>query len=123
MIQFGVNSRVLRTPRRSARRRHYPRHARSHQPSAVENDPDRLAAFGLVLAGDQVSSPRGCRPADVAQVIALAVFAQALEVPPQSALARLPQLEVDLPAARQKDLLLFGGPQGRVDANRLCESG
>ncbi len=96
-------------------------HPRPHQPSAVEHDPDRLAALGLVLAGDGAAAPRRGRPADVAQVVALAVLAQALEVAAQAPLLRAAQLQVDLAAAGEEDLLLLAGAQGRVDAHRLRE--
>ena len=95
------------------------RHPRPHQPSAVQHDPDRLAALGLVLAGDGAAAPRRGRPANVAQVVALAILAQALEVAAQAALLRLAQLQIDLPAARQKDLLLLAGAQSGIDAHRL----
>jgi hypothetical protein len=84
---------------------------RPHQPPAVQHDPNRLAALRLVLAGDGAAAPRRGRPADIAQVVALAVLAQALEVAAQAPLPRLPQLQVDLAAAGQKDLLLLAGAQ------------
>src|SRR5271157_1331751 len=77
-----------------------------HEPPAVEDDPDGLAALGLVLAGDETAAPRGGRPADVAQVVALAVLAQALEVAAQAPLLNPAQLQVNLAAAGQKYLLL-----------------
>ena len=95
--------------------------SRPHQPPAIEHDPYRLAALGLVLAGDRAAAPRGGRPADIAQVIALAVFAQAFEVAAQATLLGAAQLQVDLPAAGQKDLLLLAGAQGRIDPHGLCE--
>ena len=95
---------------------------RTHQASAIEHDPYGLAALGLILPGDQGAAARGGGPADVAQVVAFAVFAEALEVAAQAALASLAQLEIDLAAAREKDLLLLGGAQHRVDAGtRLGE--
>ena len=94
-----------------------PRPRGTHQAAAVEHDPHRLAALGLVLARDQAAASRGGGPADVAQVVAFAVLAQALEVAAQAALPRLAQLQVDLAAAREKDLLLFAGAQGRIDAH------
>ena len=96
-------------------------HPRPHQPPAIQHDPHRLAALGLVLAGDGASAPRGCRPADVAQVVALAVLAQALEIAAQAPLLGAPQLQVDLAAAGQEDLLLLAGAQGGIDAHRLSE--
>jgi len=93
----------------------------AHQPSAVEDNPDGLAALGLVLAGDGAAAARRGRPADVTQVVALAIVAQALEVAAQAALLRTAQLQVDLAAAGKEDLLLFTGAQGRVDAHRLRE--
>ena len=95
------------------------RHARAHQPAAVQHDPHWLAALGLVLAGDQAAAPRRRGPADVAQIVALAVIAQALEVAAQATLLRATQLQINLAAASQKDLLLFTGMQRRVDAHRL----
>ena len=94
-------------------------YARAHQPSAVEHDPYRLAAFGLVLTRNQVSATRACGPADVAHVVAFAVVAQAFEVAPEAALTRLPQLKVNLPTAREEDLLFFACTQCRVDAHGL----
>ena len=81
-------------------------YARAHQPSAVEHDPHRLAALGLVLARDQVSATRARGPADVAHVVAFSVIAQAFEIAPEASLAGLPQLEIDLSTAREKYLLL-----------------
>ena len=93
--------------------------ARAHQPSAIKHDPYRLAALGLVLTRDQISATRACSPADVAHVVAFPIVAQAFEIASQTALTRLAQLQVDLPAARQKYLLFFAGAQGRVDADGL----
>jgi hypothetical protein len=96
---------------------------RSHQSPTVKHDPNRLAAFGLVLAGDQASAPRGCGPADIAQIVAFAVFAQAFEVTAQAALPRQAKLQIDLPAAGQKHLLLLGGAQGGIHTNGLSQRG
>src|ERR1700690_795060 len=63
--------------------------AAAQQSSGVENDPDSLVALCLVTARDQLTAPRGCRPANVAQVVAFEIFTQALEVAAQSALPRL----------------------------------
>src|SRR5205814_9944025 len=96
---------------------------RAHQAAAVEHDPHRLAAFGLVLPGDEVAAARRGGPADVAQVIAFAVFAQAFEVAAQAALARQAELESDLAAAGKEDLLLLSGAQRRLDAHGSDEPG
>ncbi len=96
-------------------------HPRPHQPAAVEDDPNWLAALALVLAGYGSAVPRRGRPADVAQIVALAVVAQALEVAAQAPLSSPAQLQVELPAAGQKDLLLFAGAQSRIDADRLLK--
>jgi len=64
------------------------RHTGTHQAAAIEHNPDGLAALALVLAGDGAAAAGGGCPADVAQVIALSVLAQALEVATQSPLPR-----------------------------------
>ena len=119
MVQLGMG--VIRATahiQRSALRRS---RAVAHQAAAVQNDPHRLAALGLVLAGDERAAARGGGPADVAQVVALAILAQALEIAAQAALARLAQLQVDLAAAREKYLLLFAGLERGVDTHGLLE--
>src|ERR1035438_3467134 len=75
---------------------------RAHQPAAIEHDPHRLAALGLVLARDRNAAARRRGPADVAQVIAFAVFTEAFKIAAESALPRLAQLQIDLAAAREK---------------------
>ena len=93
------------------------------QPSGVENNPHRLAALGLVAPRDQCSAPRRGRPADVAQVVTFEILAEALEVAAKSALAHLAQFEIDLTAAREKDLLVFALSKRGIDAHGLLERG
>src|SRR5262245_41599076 len=49
---------------------------RAHQPAGVNDQPDRLAAFDLEHARDQLASPCGGRPTHVAQFVSIAIFAQ-----------------------------------------------
>ncbi len=91
------------------------------QPAGVEDDPDGLAALRLILAGDELAAASGRGPADVAQVVALKILAEALEVASEAALAHLAQLEIDLAAAGEEDLLVFALAQGRIDAHGLLE--
>ena len=121
MIEFGVFAQTAGSKGQSRIGTRSGDYARTHQPAAIEHDPHGLAALGLVLARDQVSAARTCGPADVAHVVAFAVVAQAFEVAPQAALARLAQLEVDLPAAREEYLLFFAGAQGGIDADGLLQ--
>ena len=79
------------------------RHARAHEPAAVEHDPDGLAALGLILAGDEGAAAGAGGPADVAQIVAFAVVAQALEVAAEASLAGLAELKVDLTAAGEEE--------------------
>ena len=97
--------------------------ARTHQPSAIEHDPHGLAAFGLILARNQVSAARACRPADIAHVVAFAVIAQAFEVAPEATLPCLAKLDVDLAAACEEYLLLFACAQGWINADGLLQRG
>jgi hypothetical protein len=95
----------------------------AHEAAAIEDDPYGLAALGLVLAGDEAAAARGRGPADVAQIVAFSVLAQAFEVAAQTAQAGLAELEVDLAAAGKKDLLLLAGAEGRIDTHCLNERG
>src|SRR5579862_1858396 len=61
--------------------------AAAQQSSRVENDPDSLVALCLVSARDQLTAPSSCSPAHIAQVVALEIFTQALEVAAQTALS------------------------------------
>jgi len=92
-----------------------------HQATGVEDDPDRLRAFGLVLAGDEIATARGGGPAEVAEVVAGTVFAKAFEFASEAALAQLTKLEVDAPGFGEKELLFFGGAEFGVDADGLDE--
>ena len=95
----------------------------THEAAAVEDDPDGLAARGLILAGDEGAAAGAGGPADIAQVIAFTVVAQALEVAAEASLAGLAELEIDLAAAGEEDLLLLTGAQGGVDTDGLGERG
>ena len=77
-------------------------HARPHQPSRIQDDPDGLAPLRLVLPRYQVAAPRRGSPAHIAQVVAGAVFAQTLKLAAQASLAHLAQLQLDAPALGQK---------------------
>ncbi len=93
--------------------------SRLQQPSRVQNDPHRLAALGLVAARNQLAAPRRRRPAHVTQVVALEILAQALKVAAQPALLAPAQLQLDLPSAREENLLVLALPQRRIHAHRL----
>ncbi len=80
VVELGVAATVLRIG--------VVENSAAQQPACVENDPHGLAALGLVAARDQLAAARCRRPADVAQVVALEIFAEALEVAAQAALAR-----------------------------------
>jgi hypothetical protein len=105
-------------PRSSACRAGFGRAAAA----GVEHDPYRLAALGLVAARDQLAAPRRRRPADVAQVVAFEILAKALEVAAQAALARAAKLQIDLAAAREKNLLILALAQRRIDAHRSARA-
>ena len=95
----------------------------AHEAAGVEDDPDGLAALCLKLAGDEVAAAGGGGPADVAEVVAGAVFAEGFELTAETAVAHLAELKVDLAAACEIDLLVFGGVEFRVDADGLGEWG
>jgi len=95
--------------------------AGAHEAAAVDDDPDGLAALGLILAGDEGAAAGGGGPADVAEVVAFAVFAEGFEVAAETALTGLAELEVDLAAPGEEDLLFLAGAQGGVDADGLGE--
>ncbi len=59
-----------------------PRHPRRHAVAAVEADDDVLRAVEPELLDDQLAVPRRGLPGHVAQVVALHVVAQAVELPP-----------------------------------------
>jgi len=67
------------------------RHAGAHEAPQSSTIQIGWATLALVLAGDGAAAAGSGCPADVAQVVALAVLAQALEVAAQSALPGLAQ--------------------------------
>src|ERR1700691_2156030 len=77
----------------------------TQQTARVEHDPDCLAALGLIAARNQLTAACCRCPADVAKVVAFEIFAEALEVAAKTALTCTAQLQFDLAAASEKDLL------------------
>ena len=70
-------------------------HSRALQASRVEHQPDRLALFHLVEARHQGSATRRGGPADVADLVAFEVVAQAFEVAAHAALPAQTHLQLD----------------------------
>ena len=74
---------------------------RAKQAAGIQHDPDRLASLDLIGARGELMTPGRGRPVDVANVIALPVFAKGFEFPADSALPPVPLLHIDLAAADQ----------------------
>src|ERR1017187_2279719 len=121
MVQLGVHPPLPVLGRKRYRALGHGSHPGAHQPTAIQHNPNRLAALCLVLTGNRAAPARRGRPANVAQIVALTVLAQTLKIAAQPALSRLAQLEIDLAAAGEKDLLLLAGAQGGVNPHRLYE--
>src|SRR5579862_6775429 len=119
IVEFRVHTGARLGDRQCSAPRRNRSNTRTHQPATIEHDPYRLAALGLVLAGNGTAASRSCSPADVAQVVALTILTQALEVAAQPALTGLAQLQINLPAACEKDLLFFSSSQRRINADLL----
>src|ERR1700722_1484321 len=69
-----------------------------HQPSCVEDDPDSLAFFQLVESCNELAATRGGTPANVGEVVAILIFAQAFEGTPSAANPAEAFFQRDLPA-------------------------
>jgi hypothetical protein len=95
--------------------------AGAEESAGVEDDPDGLGALGLKLSGDEVSSAGGGGPADVAEVVSGAVFAETFKLSAEAALAHLAELEVYAAALGEEEFLVFGGAGFGVDADGLGE--
>ena len=59
--------------------------ASGHQASRVERDDDRLVAFDLILARDELRAPRGRRPRNMPELVAAHVIAHRFELAPFAA--------------------------------------
>src|SRR5262245_6801974 len=62
-------------------------YARAQEPARVHHDPDRLAPLHLEQLGDVLAPARGRGPADIAELVAGLVFAQAFKFAAHAALA------------------------------------
>src|SRR5208282_1602697 len=93
------------------------------QPPRIEHNPNCLAAFDFKDARNELVPARCGRPADVARIVALAVFAKAFEFPSLAALAATALLHLHLPAPYQIESLLAGFLQIRKHAHRLRDFG
>src|ERR1700681_776542 len=98
-------------------------HSRAHQAAGIDQNPHRLALLDLVEPRDRLAAPRAGGPADVAELVSLAVFAKTLECRARTAGARGAPLELDLAAAHQEDGLPLGFLQVGIRDHRLCEVG
>src|SRR5262245_48531716 len=70
-----------------------------HQPSRVDNDPERLTSLDVVEPRHEAAASGARGPADVAQLVALLKIAEALERAPGAAMPGRTLLELRLPAA------------------------
>ena len=95
--------------------------ASSHQAAGVDHDPDRLASLHLINAGDQLAPPRRRGPADVAILVAFAVFAQALEFAANAPHAGMAFFQLNLAAADQIHRLALGFIQIWVNLDLLLQ--
>src|SRR4029077_15038074 len=95
--------------------------AGAQQPPGIQNQPNGLAALDAVRPADQLAAARCCGPADVAQFIGLAIFAQALEFTAASETLLQVLFHGDLTAADQVDGVALRFLQIGIDANALFE--
>src|SRR5262249_34313057 len=82
-------------------------------------NPDSLTSLRLIRLRDELAAARRCGPADVAELVAVLILAQALEVASRAALAGAPLLERHLTAAYQEQRMPLRIAEVRIDADRL----
>ena len=80
----------------------------THEPAGIEQDPDGLTPFNFVETSDQLSATRAGRPADVAELIPLAVFTETFEGSTGAADARVTLFQFYLTAADEINRMAFG---------------
>src|SRR5208282_1180119 len=78
-----------------------------------------LAAFNLINTCDQLSSPRGCRPANIAILVPLLVFAQAFKLATDPPPPGVPFFHGSLPAPQQVNGVPFCLFQIGINSHRL----
>src|SRR5207245_2704066 len=83
-------------------------HAGPQKPASIDYQPDRLASFHLKEPADKFSAAGRCRPADIAEFIALAKFPQAFKFTAHSALPHQPLFQLDLAGTVQENVLASG---------------
>src|SRR5579859_3457303 len=91
----------------------------THEPPAVDYDPNRLILFGSMHAGYVFAATSGCGPADVAKLVAIAELPQVFELLTLSVLSKQPPFQFDPPAAQQKYLMSFGRLQAWINTHTL----
>src|SRR5665213_1879757 len=79
----------------------------AREAAGVEDDPDLLRPLDGELAGDEVAAAGGCGPGDVAELVALLIVAQTLELASHAAQAQATLLQLDLAGAHEVELGVF----------------
>ena len=98
-------------------------YAGAQQPAGIDDQPDGLASFHLKEPADQLSPP-GCRcPADIAELITLAIFAKTLEFAAHAPLAYQPFFQLDLTGTVEENVLAPGFFQIGEYADGLFQGG
>src|ERR1017187_2248372 len=92
-----------------------------HQPAGVDDDEDGLTSLHLVDFADQLAMAGGGRPADITDLVGIAILAQAFEITatPQKSLQAF--LLLDLAATHQVKRIALRFAQVGINANRLAE--
>src|SRR6267378_39316 len=96
---------------------------RAEQPAGVKDNPDGLAALDFENASSELMAARGGGPANVAQVVALPVIAEAFKFPAVTALATTAFLHFNLAAADQVERVLASLLEIGKNAHRLRNFG
>src|ERR1700732_438492 len=91
----------------------------THEPAGIEQDPDGLTPLNFVETSDQLSATRAGRPADVAELIPLAVFTKTFEGSTGAADARVTLFQFYLAAADEINRMAFGLLQVLVGSDSL----
>ena len=93
--------------------------ARRHQPAAVEQQHHVLAALDFVLRDHELPAPRGGLPIDRAKRVAVAPFAQRLELGSGAAQLHPAQSRLDDAVAHVEPAVSLHGREVGIDADRL----
>src|SRR5207248_10815941 len=89
----------------------------------IEHNPSSLAPLHFNNARGELVAPRRRRPANIANVVALLIFAQTLELPALAALAAPALFHFNLPAADQIQCVLASLLQIGKHTHRLRSLG